>query len=95
VSVSRALRSQLNSAERSSPLRIRRSRTCSSAVAFSSASVSASASSGFTSSAASPQVSGSAVRSAATTGTPLAIASSTGSPKPSYSDGIASASAPA
>ena len=96
ASVSAALRSQLNCAARSSPARdepradLRRRRWPSS-----SASASASPSSGSTSRAASPQVSGSAVRSAATTGTPLAIASSTGRPKPSYSDGIVSASAPA
>ncbi len=95
ASVSSALRVQLNCEARSRPAGISRSRRPSSVAAIASASARPAPSSGSTSSAAPPQVSGSAARLAATTGTPLAMASSTGRPKPSYSDGMARASAPA
>ena len=75
--------SQLNAAARARPAARSRSRSPASPSSASSASRTASPSGG-TSSAAPPQVSGSAAPRWATTGVPDAIASSTGSPKPSY-----------
>ena len=85
----------VNSRARARPDSIRRSRSAPGAATVRIASAKPSWSSGSTSSAAGPQVSGSAPRSELTTGVPAAIASRHGRPKPSYRDGMASVAAPA